>query len=257
MILVKLGGGLIAPKGQRKRADVRLIHQLGRELARAREPLIVIHGAGSFGHTLAKKHAIHAGLHDKAQLPPLAAIHFDIRLLNASVLEALGASGLHAVSVSPYAIAVNRDGKLAYLDVSPFGRSLDIGLTPVTHGDAVTDEVRGVSILSGDDIAWWLSRELKPRLMIFATDVDGIFDKLPDEAGATLFRELTPQELLTKPLGGARGPDVTGGMAGKARAIATIADLGVPVWVVNGAKRGRLAAVFDGKKPVGTVVQQE
>ncbi|HVL86706.1 MAG TPA: isopentenyl phosphate kinase [Candidatus Thermoplasmatota archaeon] len=254
MILVKLGGGLIAPKGARQVADTAVIHALGRELAKATEPLVVIHGAGSFGHTLAKKHGIHQGLVDRSQLGPLSEIHLDMRLLNVQVLESLGASGLHPVAIPPYPVAANRDGKLAFLDVSPFGHALDLGLTPVTHGDLVHDELRGVSVLSGDDIAWWLARETKPSRVVFVTDVDGIFDRPPEEPGARLVPSFAPDELRRQSLAGARGPDVTGGMAGKARAIATIAELGTPVWVVNGRQRGRLSEALQGGRPVGTVV---
>jgi len=101
---------------------------------------------------------------------------------------------------------------------------------PVLHGDACLDEVQGASILSGDTLMTLLAQELRPRLVVFVTDVPGVFDRPPEEPGATLI----PRILV----GGGAGPavktstalhDVTGGVAAKLEAAIAIARSGTRV----------------------------
>uniref|UniRef100_A0A2P2K327 Aspartate/glutamate/uridylate kinase domain-containing protein n=1 Tax=Rhizophora mucronata TaxID=61149 RepID=A0A2P2K327_RHIMU len=69
-------------------------------------------------------------------------------------------------------------------------KAIDSGFVPVLHGDAVLDEAQGCTILSGDVIIRHLAAYLKPRYVVFLTDVFGVYDRPPSEPDAILLREI-------------------------------------------------------------------
>lgn len=217
--------------------------RLAGELARTREPLVIIHGAGSYGHIIAKKHDL---AHGGGTPQHVAHVHADVRELGSLVLAALHQADLPAVWISPFDCATLRDGELAGMDATPIKAALEAGLTPVLGGDVVLDARRKWGILSGDVIMATLARELKPALALFATDVDGIYDAWP---GGKLVARVTAETTI-------RGTttDVTGSMIGKlsrAREVAKHA----PIWIVNGNVPERVADALGGKGVVGTLVE--
>ena len=62
MILVKLGGSVITDKGRYRTFDPETTDRLAEEIARTGQDVMVVHGAGSFGHMLDKEHRLHLGL---------------------------------------------------------------------------------------------------------------------------------------------------------------------------------------------------
>ncbi|HEX2021205.1 MAG TPA: amino acid kinase, partial [Candidatus Thermoplasmatota archaeon] len=125
--------------------------------------------------------------------------------------------------------------------------------TPVIPGDGAPDAATRFGILSGDALMLSLARELRPRRALFATNVDGVFDRDPVEPGARLVAELRADQAL-RPGEAASGADVTGAMGGKLERARQIARLGIRTHVVNGLVEGRVAAALAGKDVVGTVV---
>ena len=61
MLLVKLGGSVVTDKDKLRTARRPAIRRLAAELAAVRQPLLVVHGAGSFGHILASHHRLNEG----------------------------------------------------------------------------------------------------------------------------------------------------------------------------------------------------
>ena len=102
-----------------------------------------------------------------------------------------------------------------------------------------------------------LSEELRPKLVVFITDVPGVFDRPPDEPGATL----VPRILV----GCGAGPavktstalhDVTGGVAAKLEAAIAIARAGTPVVVVEAGTTHARAALRGEVPEVCTLVER-
>lgn len=61
---------------------------------------------------------------------------------------------------------------------------LSAGQLPVLHGDVVLDASLGCTILSGDTLVAELASALRPAFCVFLTNVDGIFDRPPEQPGA-------------------------------------------------------------------------
>ncbi len=255
MILVKLGGSVITDKSRLRTFRRGACERLARELApAARDGLAVVHGAGSFGHIVAKRHALHKGFKRRSQLGHVASVQRDVRELNLRVLEALIDGGVSAVSVPPAASSSFDGGAVKSFSEAAFSSLLDIGLTPVTFGDVVPDRSMGFSICSGDLMMLELAKAFRPRLAVFCADVDGVFDSDPKvHADAELLAEVGPSD-LQRLSGRSVNADVTGGMKGKLERMLAISSHCEKCMIVNGNVRGRLGDAVRGRKVVSTVV---
>ncbi|CAM8938252.1 unnamed protein product [Rhodiola kirilowii] len=115
------------------------------------------------------------------------------------------------------------------------------------HGDAVFDESLGCTILSGDVIISHLAAHLMPKYVVFLTDVLGVYDRPPSDADAVLLKEIVVDEQgnwsVLKPAlqnmnseaieTSVADHDTTGGMLTKIAEAASIAKLGVTVYIVK------------------------
>lgn len=68
----------------------------------------------------------------------------------------------------------------------------------MVHGDCVLDERLGCTILGGDAITETLAAHLRPRRVVFLTNVDGVFTKPPHMPGAHLV-QVGPKRLMLTP----------------------------------------------------------
>lgn len=255
MILVKLGGSVITDKSRLRTFKRSSCERLARELRAEKGELVVVHGAGSFGHIEAKKHGLHKGYTDDSQIEHVAAVQRDVRELNLKVLEALISKGVRAVSIPPAASATFANGAIRSFEPDAFRSVLDLGLVPVSFGDVVPDEVMGFSICSGDLVMEALARTFKPALVVFCADVDGVFDRDPKRSrSAEIIPELRPSSLRELRRTESKHADVTGSIYGKLERMLAIAQHCEKCMIVNGNVPGRLGKAIRGEKVVSTVV---
>lgn len=213
--VVKLGGSLITDKRCWRTLDAEALEEACSQLAAAvklssgRLQLVVVHGAGSFGHLEAKRYGIKIGggpEHAQPASMGVAMTRASVRRLNCDVCDALVRAGLPAVGISPgdCAMATDHFGRALESPASADGllcRVRDLmlrGCVPVLHGDVVTDaESRrrvsptGVSILSGDLLVHVLVTGLGAQAGITVSDVPGLLTAPPGSSGAELVSRLT------------------------------------------------------------------
>ncbi len=254
-VVVKLGGSVITRKREVERVRPKILRRLAEEIASVADtPLVLLHGAGSFGHPGARKFGLarapDAGDARSRRGRGAAIVSGEVRRLHLAVVREL----LRAW-VSPWSIPVanharNRDGRLVALDTTPFRSAVAAGLVPVSFGDVVPDESWGWSILSADTIAVTLARELEARRVVFVSDVPGIL------APATGRRPNVIADVTDAVVEGLRrvgsGPDVTGGIRGKAEAMRAIAGDGVDAGLISGLKDGELSRAVRGEFVYGS-----
>lgn len=252
--VVKLGGSVITRKQREERVRPKVLARLAREIATAPGPVIVLHGAGSFGHPGAVRfglaQAAKKGVSTAQRARGAAIVAAEVRRLHLVVLRALVDAGGRPWSVPAGAIAWNREGSLESIELGGFPEALAQSMTPVSFGDVVPDRQWGHSILSADTIAVELVRRLVPRRVVFVSDVPGVYD--PDGGARPKVVEAITEPLLQRLTARTSGPDVTGGIRRKAGAMVAIARLGADAGLISGLTDGALSRALRGEPVYGS-----
>lgn len=244
--IVKFGGSVVTDKHGSPEVRHEVLDRLAEECAGHGDELVLVHGAGSFGHPLAKAHELADGAEGSPEA--LSQVHANVRELNLAVLEAIRDHAGPCISLSPFGLWSCNDGQPGGFNLVPVHRARQLGQVPVTYGDVVLDTQRGVTVLSGDRIVVELSRFLEPERAIFVLDEDGAYSHPPSSGQAELMTEPELDD-VRKARDRAReaGPeDATGGMAGKLDCTLALARAGTDVALVNGNEPGRLGEALDG-----------
>ena len=256
MFIIKFGGSVITDKAKECCFKQEVVDRLAAELKHANKEVILIHGAGSFGHILAKKYKLNGGYKQKKQVEGFALTQAMVQRLNNLVLASLHNHDLPAVSIPPHAVLSLSNHKLSRVDYSIFQKYLDLGFMPVSFGDVTLDKKLGFSICSGDLLVQLLAVHFKPEKVIFVLDEDGLYSANPkNDRNATFIERATVKDLdkLTTRLNA--HADVTKGMDGKIHTIKKIARIGVDTILLNGNIHNRLYDTLKGKKVRHTIVQ--
>ncbi|RLF48991.1 MAG: hypothetical protein DRN20_03260 [Thermoplasmata archaeon] len=238
MIVMKIGGSVITDKKRLKALRLHALNAIAESISKCEEEIIIIHGAGSFGHILADKYRVTSG----SALPSqISEIHRDVRELNLAVMNALISKGVHSISIPPWDVVVMSMGSISSFSPRPFKHAIERGLTPVTFGDVVPDTIRVFSICSGDDLALMLAKEFAPNIVVFLSDVDGVLS-----ANGSVLRRVRVGELEEIASVADGRADVTGGMKRKVEIMGKICGLGIPCAVVNGLASDRVERALRG-----------
>ena len=254
MNLVKWGGSLITAKAAAKPAPKReRITALAEALAASGEPVVLVHGAGSFGHPLAKRFGLAQGSDGSPeQAAAIERTRQQVRTLNALVCDALASAGMEPYPVLPsQTLRTAGPQNIVEFPAGSFEAALEAGRIPVTCGDVTDDNSQGVAILSGDTLMVALARALHLQRALFVINHPGVMDRAPEEPGAQLVERLdaAARKVMRARRMDVPGADVTGGMWGKLEAAAAVA-LECECRIVGA---GDFAAALTGN-PVGTLV---
>jgi isopentenyl phosphate kinase len=253
LIVVKLGGSALTDKERICTPRIREIRRAAKQIAALsrRYSLVLVHGAGSYGHIPVKKWRLESGFTSRSQLRGLAATKS--RLLEWEMIldQIFLKARIPLIPLPASDFVVGRNGRIASADLRPLRNWLRMDCVPSTGGDIVTDLNRGFSVVSGDQLAAYLAVKLRASRLVFGTDVDGIFDANPRlDPQARILRELTTSSALrvARRARVSTAPDVTGGMAGKIVEAVAAASKGIPVYFINLTKNDRLVKVVFGEE---------
>lgn len=253
LVILKLGGSLITDKSRPFALRRDALLRLGGELKRTwPKPLILVHGGGSYAHPVAKRYRVVEGYRSPEHLKGFVETAHVVRRLNGEVVETLVEAGLPSIGIPASTVMVTRRGRIETCNLDSFFSALEIGVTPVTCGDAVFDRELKFTILSGDAIAAYLAVRLRARRLIYAADVDGVYVRDRASGEVRLAEKLSPG-MPIEPMG-EPGADVTGGIVGKLEEGFRAAEKGVEVLVVNGLVEGRVEAAVKGEPVKGTLL---
>ncbi len=256
MYLIKFGGSVITDKTSLGIFRRETVDKLVESMRDVKEEIIIVHGAGSFGHILAEKHHLNRGCFSDEQRRGFSETHIMVQKLNHLIMESLHQHGLPAVSIAPHDIVVFRNHNVEEFLYKPFERYLERGFIPVTFGDVVLDLSKGCSICSGDVLISTLAKHFHPSKVVFVIDEDGLYTANPKiHRDAEFIEEITPEKLLKLETTMDSHADVTSGMAGKIKNILEISRLHIDTILVNGNKPERLYAILHGKQTRCTTVK--
>lgn len=248
---LKLGGSVITDKARPKTPRLDTISRLASEIAQVYAQhtslrVVLGHGSGSFGHSVAAEHNTHLGARTREDWLGFVDVWQAARALHTIILDELRAQGLPAVSFPPSASAISNGGHLVSIAAEPIQRALEAGLLPVVYGDVVIDRTLGTSIASTEAIFTLLTEHLKPDRLLLAGQAAGVYEDL-DAIGAPL-SEITPGIRSTLQFPAPEGEDVTGGMAGKVDLCLALADQypDLEILIFSADKAGLLQKVLSG-----------
>jgi isopentenyl phosphate kinase len=222
-VVLKLGGSVVTEKSQPETVDEERLAALATVIGESGiSDLLVVHGAGSFGHHYADAHGVSVteGTRDSEAVREIAGT---MERLNEHVVGALADAGVPAVPVHPFAAGYRTaDGDLQF-PMAQIEAMLGEGFVPVLHGDILTQTRTGATILSGDELVTELATEFDAERVGLCSTVPGVLD----ESGAVV-DVIESYDDVAAALGESDATDVTGGMAAKVRALL---DLGSPAYV--------------------------
>ncbi len=243
MILLKLGGSIITNKKRALSARRRAIDSIMKGLKKIKGPVVIVHGGGSYGHYWSVKYDMHTRP-AKYDLRGVSTVKNSMIELDKIVLDSMLKNRLRPYSVPP-ACLMRGDRPITgrIRELEGIARS---GLVPVTYGDALWYGQKKSYILSGDRIMTHVARVLRPRLSIFALDVDGVYSDLKTK---NLIREVRGEKVSVSDV----RMDVTGGMGRKMKEAANISKMGLRVFFANGNRPERIVSAANRNKFEGTL----
>jgi len=258
MIILKLGGSVLTKKDSTY-AEVNYdnLNRIANEIQNsflAKDSsrdfaggLIIVHGAGSFGHPPAQKYQI--GKPFNPEEYPEKKIGFSktqncVKKLNTIICKCLISKKIPCVSIQPSSFITTNNKRIDNFNLDLIAKYLDEGFVPVIYGDVVLDSSLKIAVLSGDQILQYIAKGLsshETNEIILGTDVDGVFTKNPKKHDdAKLIRKVSSLEDI-EVLDSTTNIDVTGGMVGKIKELLELADLGIESKIINANKNGLIA----------------
>lgn len=254
-LILKIGGSVITDKEEPLTIDINAIEAICYDIERAYRDgikrLVIVHGGGSYGHYIVRKILERDGGIDEKGF---SEVTWWMSELNRELVMRLRDRGLPAVSMATHALFYEESpGSFRYAAEHIYlmtGR----GVVPVLYGDAIVSKRGGYSILSGDTISWLLALSLNARKVLFATNVDGVFNKDPSQPDAVLLKELRVSRDIVDLGGSSSKYDVTGGMRKKILEGVEALKKGVKALIFNGRKSGYVYKALAGYEDIGTVI---
>ena len=243
MILIKLGGSIITNKERPLSARRKAIESILKQIKKIKEPKIIVHGGGSYGHYWSVKYDMHTKP-AKYDARGVAIVKNSMIELNKIILDIAVKNRINAYCLPPTDFMNgNKSIKNKILTMNDISKS---GLIPITFGDALWYSQKKSYILSGDVIMTTIAKVLKPRLSVFVLNVDGVYSDLKTKKLIYDFKKEKPTISINK-------MDVTGGMARKITEAVKISRSGLNVFFTNGNKPQRITDAVSGKKFEGTL----
>ncbi|MHA1917495.1 MAG: isopentenyl phosphate kinase [Candidatus Ranarchaeia archaeon] len=262
IIIIKLGGSVITDKSKPLTPNLenieRLVHEIKKATAEVDINLIIVHGGGSFGHSLAKESKINQGFKESKQRIGFVKTHQAMIALNKLIVDSLCRNNLPAFSFSPGNMWMTDKGRLVDSEISLIKEAIRRGFTPVLFGDTLLDRSKGFAILSGDQIISYLSKILNPKAIIIGTDTDGLYSADPKINPNSTFIPILTQENKQEVLEGLTGSnsvDVTGGMKNKVLELLDITNYTSKINIINANIDERLYLTILGKDVKKTVIK--
>jgi isopentenyl phosphate kinase len=254
LTVLKLGGSAITDKTREATPDIPTIRSVSDQLRDYDSPLVLIHGGGSYAHPLVTRSGLVKGLRDQNQLRSISETEFYLGQLTRIICASLLLRDMRPVPFHPMSFVTFESGSLKKIWLDPLRKALQVGLTPLSHGDLVFDESRGIGVLSGDHLAQLLGIKLEASRVLLGSDVNGVFSQNPKTVpNATHMPEVTSKNFrsILKASNGRSG-DATGGMREKVNQALELAKRGCECYIFNLREKNALRKILEGDSTVGT-----
>lgn len=260
LLFIKLGGSAITNQQREGVERPEVIRHLARQIKQASEEnpdlkIVIGHGTGSFGHFVAKR----TGFGQPDNWSAYVATAASTARLHRIVSDILLEEGLNVVSVMPSATAFLPSEERKRCLINSVEACLEKkGLIPLVYGDVALDDVKGMSVVSTEDLFTILMPRLQPHRIILALSVSGIFDCDPvQNSDARLITHITPESFEKIQQGISDSPaDFVGGMHTTVQEMIDLVSRNPKTQVIIlGARDGEsLKEVLLGQQSRGTLI---
>ena len=260
LYIIKVGGSVCTKKSENKfEACVEAIERVVEDIRKARElkkfSLILVHGAGPFGHTNVVNYGINDGIHTEQHVHGFIKTHLAMASLNAHFLNAFEKAGIPAITLDPTACIIQKNKKIWAFDTRMFDLlfAMNPNIIPIMHGDMVLDTKLKGSVVSGDAIIPYLAKKLGAKKVLLGSNVAGIFTADPTRnKGAERIPLVDKKNYkkILKSIGKVSTVDVTRGMKGK---LENLRGLNAFIFDMNETNSTFKALV--GEKVEGTIIR--
>ncbi len=259
LILIKLGGSLITDKNKSYTAKPRIISRLAKEIKKAHlrgHRIIISHGSGSFGHTLANQYQTANGIKSRKDIRGLCLVQQDAIAINRIINKIFLKNKLDCLSFFPSSFSFSQNKKLKTIYLEPIIAALKMEIIPIVFGDIILDEKIGCCIFSGETTLGNLSSQLmvdgfKIEKVIQCGTTDGVYN-----SQKKTIPNITPKNFkeFKSWISGAKGVDVTGGMLHKVEESLKVAKLDISVYIINGKRKNNLYKAIISHPTTGTLI---
>ena len=286
MIILKLGGSVITKKDL-KESEVNYdnLNRIASEIKDAldnksnvntqdadaddnnllSDGLIIIHGAGSFGHPPAKKYNIGEPFTEEEYSEKrigFSKTQYCVKRLNTLVCDVLINHKIPCVSLQASSFITTKNKRINSFNLDLIERYLKEGFVPVIYGDVVLDDNLKIAVLSGDQILQFIAKNLDSqnsrfnKEVILGTDVAGVFTKNPKKYDdAEHIPKLSSLDEI-KQFDSTTNIDVTGGMIGKIKELLELAEIGIESKIIDSNEPKTIFNALEGKKVKGTIIKK-
>src|SRR5512133_2658171 len=253
-LVVKVGTGtLTGPDGRFDRANCARVAAELADLARGRRLVLVSSGAVTMGAErlgLVRSRGKPWDIPTKQACAAVGQPH-----LMAAWGEALGARGRTVAQV--LLTADDLASRKRFLNARrTFERLLDADVVPVVNEND-TVAVDEIKVGDNDTLAALVAGCVEEDVVAMLTDVEGLYDRNPAEAGAALLHDVPRVTAEIERMAGGAGTERSvGGMTTKVKAARRLAAQGVATALLSGRRPRALHALLAGER-VGTVFARD
>ncbi|MHA1474060.1 MAG: isopentenyl phosphate kinase [Promethearchaeota archaeon] len=269
VIIIKLGGSILTdkntPYSMRNEVINSLISQISDNYQISNQPkIIIIHGAGSFGHPIANSYSIQKGLNQNIpnQTLGLAKTHQSVKKLNTKIVDGFLSREIPVLSLTTSSVFFQENSVLKFTGFNQIASLLELGIIPILFGDILLHDSKNFSIISGDRVIYEICKSFSSSIntkykinkIIFCFDKDGIIIS-SSEKDSKIIQNIRSKDIKLLSLKKFEDSiDVTGNIRGKLKEIKKICDLGIPVQLINGQKPNLLTKAMKNEEILSTLI---
>ncbi len=267
LYVIKIGGSVITKKDQTFPSDWSLIKEtytkflriknlisISKVLKKLKETgarFVLVHGSGTFGHSLAKRFL------ESKDTTMLYLIQKSLKLLNFSFKKVMQYNDLDVATVDASKHVIYHEGSyIVGRFLNHVTKQLKKDKLVSTYGTLVriwrNDSYK---IFSSDDIAKLLAIKLKAKALVFMTDVDGVYTADPKTVKEAKLLHVVDENVLNNIIFGSRKNDVTGNMKRKVYNALEAASHGINSYIINGFFPQRVFRLVKNNVLTGTLVR--
>jgi isopentenyl phosphate kinase len=244
MMILKIGGSAFSDKRTGKSFVSLVARNVAKELPKG-EKVLIVQGAGFIGHSIALKYGLSKLSNNQNHW---ALLRYRVEQVSNQIAKALIDNGISPFVMSAQQLFEIKSGRVLVKNLGIVKAYIDNGFIPIIHSDAPLDDRRGISVLSGDNMAAILANRLNASKLVFGTDTDGLIGSSGERIRRISKTNLNKVGIIKR-----EGTiDVSGGM-GRKLAQAASTKRGIAVYIIDLRRPGELKKALS-RKGAGTLI---